>query len=94
MNDSSQQEQKLLTFPCVFPMSVMGLNLDDTNTPAIIGEEIRKMDPSFDPTTIRCGYSRTKKYVSMKFSLNAQSQESLDAIYRMLTAHPLVKVVL
>ncbi|MBL8399349.1 MAG: DUF493 domain-containing protein, partial [Candidatus Accumulibacter sp.] len=36
----------------------------------------------------------TGKYLSLTCSINATSQVQLDALYRELTAHPLVKIVL
>ena len=38
--------------------------------------------------------SRQAKYLALTITVNAQSQAQLDQIYRTLTSHPWVKVVL
>lgn len=50
--------------------------------------------PDFDPATVQMRPSSKGNYLSLTCTINAQSQAQLDELYRALTAHPLVKVVL
>ncbi len=59
-----------------------------------IGSAVRELVPEFDPKTIQSKPSRNGKYTALNVVIDAQSKEQLDSLYRMLTSHPLVKVVL
>lgn len=50
--------------------------------------------PDFDPATIELRPSRAGNYLSVTATIHADSREQLDALYRALTAHPLVSLVL
>lgn len=50
--------------------------------------------PDFDPATVQMRPSSKGNYLSLTCTINAQSQAQLDDLYRALTVHPLVKVVL
>lgn len=82
----------LLEFPCVFPLKIMGLAGDDF-APAVLAVVLAH-DPSFDAASMETRHSSGGKYLGLTCSVNATSQAMLDALYRALTAHPLVKVVL
>jgi putative lipoic acid-binding regulatory protein len=49
--------------------------------------------PEFDAATIEMRASSGGKYLSLTCTIHATSQAQLDALYRALTSHPLVKVV-
>ncbi len=51
-------------------------------------------DPTFDASTIELRESKGGKYLGITITVNATSREQLDEIYRTLSTHPLVKVVL
>jgi putative lipoic acid-binding regulatory protein len=53
-----------------------------------------QFDPGFDPSTIELKDSKNGKYLGVTITINATSREQLDDIYRTLTSHPMVKVVL
>lgn len=86
MNDS------LLEFPCDFPIKVMGLREGDFA--ALVGEIVRRHAPGFQPETMETRASAAGKYLSVTCTLRAESREQLDALYRELSSHPAVKVVL
>ena len=86
------EETELLTFPTEFPIKVMGLTQPDFAKR--IGSAVRELVPEFDPSTIKSTPSRNGKYTALNVVIQAQSKAQLDSIYRMLTSHPLVKVVL
>lgn len=91
-NIQNQKQESLLKFPCEFPIKVMGLT--NPNFERTIGSAVREIVPDFDPSTIVVEYSKTQKYTSLTVTIQAKSKEQLDSLYMMLTAHPMVKVVL
>ncbi len=89
---SADKPETLLTFPCEFPIKVMGKRVDgfaQEMTAVILVNA-----PDFDPVHIEMRTSAGGKYISLTCTINAQSQAQLDAIYRSLTSHPLVSIVL
>ena len=53
-----------------------------------------QFDPTFDATTIELRESKGGKYLGVTITVNATSRAQLDEIYRTLSTHPMVKVVL
>ena len=89
---TSESGESPLTFPTPFPIKVMGRRVDDF-AQAIV-EVVRAHAPDFDSTTLELRTSREGNYLSVTATINATSREQLDNLYRALTSHPLVKVVL
>ena len=81
-----------LTFPCAFPIKVMG-RTQDGFAQAIV-TVVQKHAPDFDPAAVEMRASRRGKYLSLTCTINAISREQLDNLYRDLTAHPNVVMVL
>lgn len=81
-----------LVFPTDFPIKIMGANRLDFE-PQIVAL-VRRHAPDLDDTTIEVRQSRAGNYLSLTVTIRAQSRAQLDAIYRELTSHPLVKVAL
>ena len=92
--DTSADPRKdsLIEFPSFFPIKVMGAKVDGF-VHAIV-ELARRHDPSFDASTIELRDSRAGNYLGVTITITATSREQLDDLYRALSAHPLVKVVL
>lgn len=65
----------------------------DTLVPAVT-DIARRFDPVFDASTLELRESKGGKYLSVTLTVNATSRAQLDEIYRTLSAHPMVKVVL
>ena len=84
--------ESLIEYPSAFPIKVMGSNVDGF-VEAII-EVARSFDPGFDARAVTTRASAAGNYVSVTISVTATSREQLDDLYRALTAHPMVKVVL
>lgn len=82
----------LLEFPCAFPLKIMG-HADDALAPAVL-EIVRRHAPDFDAATMVTRTSSAGNYLSLTCTINATSRAQLDALYRELSGHPLVKVVL
>jgi putative lipoic acid-binding regulatory protein len=81
-----------LTFPTQFPIKVMGRRVD--HFAQAIVEVVQAHAPDFDAATLELRASREGNYLSVTATINATSREQLDNLYRALTSHPLVKVVL
>ena len=85
-------EPGLLGFPCDFPIKVVGL-AQDGYAQAVV-EVVRRHAPDFDPSTLEMRASRQGRYLSLTLVVRAGSQEQLDALYRELCDHPMVRMVL
>jgi putative lipoic acid-binding regulatory protein len=85
-------EETLLEFPCDFPLKIMGEARDDFA--AAIVEVVRQHAPDFDATRVEIRASSGGKYISLTCIVTATSKPQLNDLYRALTAHPWVKVVL
>ena len=87
-----QQPDSLLTFPCIFPIKVMGRRED--GFAQVVTDIVLKHAPDFHPETIEMRSSKQARYLSLTFTLNAKSREQLDAHYSELSKHPMVTMVL
>jgi putative lipoic acid-binding regulatory protein len=82
----------LIEYPSLFPIKVMGLKVDGmVHAVTAIAE---RFDPTFDATTVELRESTGGKYLGVTITVTATSREQLDELYRTLTSHPMVKVVL
>jgi putative lipoic acid-binding regulatory protein len=82
----------LLDFPTAFPIKIMGRR-EGGFTKAVI-EIVLRHAPDFAPGTLETRPSREGKYISLTATVNATSQQQLDALYRELCDHPTVVMVL
>ena len=85
-------EQSLIEYPSRFPIKVMGANVD--GFVHAVTEIARRFDPGFDAASIELRPSSGSKYLGVTITVNATSREQLDELYRTLSTHPMVKVVL
>ena len=85
-------EQSLIEYPSRFPIKVMGANVD--GFVRAVTEIARRFDAAFDAATIELRPSSGAKYLGVTITVNATSREQLDELYRTLSTHPMVKVVL
>ena len=53
-----------------------------------------KRQPDFDGATVEMRASSAGNYLSVTCTINATSREQLDNLYRDLSSHPLVSMVL
>jgi putative lipoic acid-binding regulatory protein len=91
-HSSMDDQESALTFPCVFPIKVMGASTTGFEAPAL--EIVRRHAPGFETDMMRVSASRQGNYISVTFDIPATSREQLDAIYRELTARDDVLMVL
>jgi hypothetical protein len=85
-------KDSLIEYPCDFPLKVFG-----AANPGFAEAVIRVVlahAPDFDPETIEARSSSAAKYTSLTCTIRATSREQLDNLYRDLTSHPMVKMVL
>lgn len=85
-------EQSLIEYPCHFPIKVMGINVD--GYVSAMTHVAKSFDPGFDAATIELRPSKAGNYLGLTLSVYVTSREQLDELYRTLSTHPLVKVVL
>lgn len=85
-------QTSLIEFPCQFPIKVMG-NAHPEFEKNIL-ETVRQHAPDTEPHHITTRQSSKGNYTGATVKVNVDNQEQLDNIYRDLTAHKLVKVVL
>ena len=88
----SNRNEELIAYPCDFPIKIMGVAHEDF-LPAV-AEVVRLHDPGFDVATMETRTSAKGTYLSVTATVRATSREQLDNLYRALTSHPKVKVVL
>ena len=85
-------EQSLIEYPSAFPIKVMGAHAEGF-VEAVVAVAL-KFDPDFDVTTVETRSSSGGKYLGVTVTVTATSREQLDDLYRTLSTHPMVKVVL
>ena len=89
---ASARTESLIEYPCKFPIKVMGSKVDGlVHAITVIAGQF---DPEFDAGTIELRESKGGKYLGVTVTVNATSREQLDELYRTLSTHPMVKVVL
>jgi hypothetical protein len=85
-------EQSLIEYPSAFPIKVMGTASADFEDAVVA--TARLFDPGFDAATVERRPSKGGNYIGLTITVTATSREQLDELYRTLSTHPLVKVVL
>ena len=84
--------ESLITYPSQFPIKVMGVRVD--GLVAAITHIAQQFDPAFDASTVELRESKGGKYLGVTITITATSREQLDELYRTLSTHQMVKVVL
>jgi uncharacterized protein len=90
--EGKPESASLIKYPCLFPIKVMGEKVD--GLVHAITTMAKALDPAFDASTIELRESKGGKYLGVTIHFNATSREQLDEVYRTLSTHPMVKVVL
>ena len=84
--------ESLIDYPSQFPIKVMGDNVDGfVHAITMIAKQF---DPAFDAASVELRDSKGGKYLGITITVTATSREQLDELYRTLSSHPMVKVVL
>jgi putative lipoic acid-binding regulatory protein len=82
----------LIEYPSEFPIKIMGLAHEAFVQTMI--ELVTVHDPSFHSGKIETRPSAKGTYIGLTVTVYATSREQLDNLYRALSAHPMVKIVL
>lgn len=86
------RKESLIQYPSPFPIKVMGPKVD--GFVHAITTIAREFDPTFDAGTVELRDSSAGNYLGITITVTATSRQQLDDLYRALTSHPMVKVVL
>lgn len=86
------RKESLIEYPSLFPIKVMGAKTD--GFVHAITQIAERFDPAFDATTVELRDSKAGNYLGVTITVTATSREQLDDLYRALSSHPQVKVVL
>jgi putative lipoic acid-binding regulatory protein len=95
MTDLSREippEQSLIEYPSAFPIKVMGRAVEGFVEAMVLVAQ--RFDPGFDPTSVEQRPSSGGKWLGLTLTITATSREQLDELYRTLSSHPMVRVVL
>jgi putative lipoic acid-binding regulatory protein len=84
--------ESLIEYPSAFPLKVMGEQAEGFEA-AVVAVALQ-FDPAFDASTIERRPSKGGKYLGLTITVTATSRAQLDELYRTLSTHPMVKVVL
>jgi hypothetical protein len=82
----------LIEYPSAFPIKVMGAQVDGFEAAMVAVAKL--FDTGFDPATIERRPSKGGKYLGLTLTVTATSRDQLDELYRTLSTHPMVRVVL
>lgn len=87
-----ETQETLLLFPTDFPLKIMGKRTDEFAQTIL--DVVARHAPDFDGKTMEMRASARGNYLSLTCTVRATSKRQLDDLYRELSAHPLVKMVL
>lgn len=90
--NSDPRKDSLIEYPSSFPIKVMGAKVDGFVN--AVTELAHQFDPTFDASSIELRDSSGGKYLGVTITITATSREQLDNLYRALSSHPMVKIVL
>ena len=82
----------LIDYPSDFPIKVMGATHVDFA--ATIVELVVAHDPTFHEGRMEVRPSAKGNYTGLTVTVLATSREQLDNLYRALSGHPMVKIVM
>ena len=83
---------ELLEFPCDFPIKIMGRTTEAFE--GLVLEIVRRHVPDLGEGAVSSRSSREGRYTSLTVTVRARSREQLDALYKELSEHPDIKVVI
>ena len=88
----SPSTDSLIEYPCDFPIKVMGEKVDGFIEAMLV--IVRHFYPEWRDDRMTQRSSSAGKYLGLTLTIKATSREQLDELYRTLSTHPMVKVVL
>jgi len=91
-DSAKHSADELFDFPCDFPIKVMGKTHPEFHDTIV--SLLKEFDKDFDASRVESRPSSGGNYTGLTCTVRAQNRPHLDDIYRALTGHPMVKVVL
>ncbi len=88
----TEPKDSFIEYPCEFPLKIFGETRPDFAQ--AIATVVQAHAPGFDATSIEMRNSSNARYISLTCTIRATSREQLDNLYRDLTSHPMVRMVL
>ncbi|MSR14840.1 MAG: DUF493 domain-containing protein [Gammaproteobacteria bacterium] len=85
-------DHSLLKFPCDFPLKVMGRAASDFD--ALVVGIVRRHVEALSEDAVQCRPSMQGNYLAVTVTIQAHSREQLDGLYRELSAHARILMVL
>jgi len=82
----------LIEYPSDFPIKIMGIMQDEFAQTMV--ELVQRHDPDFHAGKMTMRPSSKGNYLALTVTVRATSREQLDNLYRELSSHTMVKVVL
>ena len=82
----------LIEYPCDFPIKIMGV-MQDAFAQTMV-DVVSSYDAEFHAGKLEMRPSTKGNYLSLTVTVRATSREQLDNLYRALSSHPMVKMVL
>lgn len=92
MSENNNNQETFFEFPCEFPIKIMAN--PQKETVEFILNIFEKYVPNHDQIDFNTKESKTGKYISMTAIFTADSKEQLDKIYKEISNHPEVHMVL
>jgi putative lipoic acid-binding regulatory protein len=86
------ERDSLIEYPSAFPIKVMGAQVEGFVD--VVVAIARQFDPALDAANVTTRASSGGRWLGVTVTVTATSRAQLDDLYRALSAHPLVKVVL
>ena len=84
--------ESLIEYPSDFPIKIMGA-MQEAFAQTMV-EVVQKHDPEFHAGKMEMRPSSKGNYLALTVTVRATSREQLDNLYRELSSHAMVKVVL
>ncbi|MES2106850.1 MAG: DUF493 family protein [Pseudomonadota bacterium] len=88
----AQVQESLIEYPSDFPIKIMGV-MQDAFAQTMV-DLVTSFDPTFNASKMDMRPSTKGTYLALTVTVRATSREQLDNLYRALSSHPMVKVVL
>lgn len=92
MNRFPDENQSLLEFPCEIAVKAMGHNHPEFEL--VVVEIVRRHFAGLGEGAVNTRASRGGKYISVTVKVEAQNRPQIDALYRELSAHEAVVMLL
>ena len=90
--EQSSDANALISYPCRFPIKVMGEHADDFLAEMLA--VVQRFDPDMPLESVEIRRSSGGKYMGLTLHVWVTSRQQLDDVYRALSGHPRVKVTL